>query len=71
MKAEKLGYTNVKVFAEGYPAWMADKSNYASVSAEWVNSTDRQGRRHGSWWIPAPNVKKYDKGHISHGRQHS
>ena len=27
MKAEKLGYTNVKVFAEGYPAWMADKTH--------------------------------------------
>jgi rhodanese-related sulfurtransferase len=46
MKAEKLGYTNVKVFAEGYPAWMSDKAHYPAVSAEWVKKPDRQGHRH-------------------------
>jgi rhodanese-related sulfurtransferase len=43
MKAEKLGYTNVKVFAEGYPAWMADKAHYPSVSAEWVKGQIDKG----------------------------
>ena len=35
-KAEKLGYTNVKVFAAGYPAWIKTPGNYASVSADYV-----------------------------------
>jgi len=35
-KAEKLGYKNVKVFAEGFPAWMKVRGNYASVSEEYV-----------------------------------
>jgi rhodanese-related sulfurtransferase len=63
MKAEKLGYTNVKVFAEGYPAWMADKSNYPSVSAEWVNSQLDKGA---DMVVvdSRPKRKKYDKGHI-------
>jgi len=37
-KAEQLGYTNVKVFAEGYPKWISEKSDYPAVSAEWVKS---------------------------------
>ena len=35
-KAEKLGYTNVKVYAAGYPDWIKQKGNYGSVSAEFV-----------------------------------
>ena len=64
MKAEKLGYTNVKVFAEGYPVWMADKAHYPAVSAEWVKSQIDKGCRHGCWWTRVPKRKKYDKGHI-------
>ena len=44
-KAEALGYTNVKVFAKGYPAYMKVAGNYPQVSVEWVkkqldNNTD-------------------------------
>jgi rhodanese-related sulfurtransferase len=35
-KAEKLGYTNVKVFAEGFPRYMKVAGNYPGVSADWV-----------------------------------
>jgi rhodanese-related sulfurtransferase len=63
MKAEKLGYTNVKVFAEGYPVWMADKSNYPSVSAEWVKSQLDKGAAM-TLVDSRPKRKKYDKGHI-------
>ena len=63
MKAEKLGYTNVKVFAEGYPVWMADKSNYPSVSAEWVKSQLDKGTDM-VLVDSRPKRKKYDKAHI-------
>ena len=63
-KAEKLGYTNVKVFAKGYPAWLKVPGNYPSVSVEWVkkqidNKVDMiviDSR---------PKRKKYDKGHVA------
>lgn len=63
MKAEKLGYTNVKVFAEGYPKWMSDKAHYPAVSAEWVKSQiDKDG---GMVLVDSrPKRAKYDKGHI-------
>jgi rhodanese-related sulfurtransferase len=38
-KAEKLGYKNVKVFAEGFPKWMAVEGHYAAVSTDWVKKT--------------------------------
>ena len=63
MKAEKLGYTNVKVFAEGYPKWMADKAHYPAVSAEWVKGQIDKG----SDMVlvdSRPKRKKYDKSHI-------
>jgi rhodanese-related sulfurtransferase len=60
MKAEKLGYTNVKVFAEGYPAWMADKAHYPSVSAEWVKSQIDKGTDM-VLVDSRPKRKKYDK----------
>ena len=62
-KAERLGYTNVKVFAEGYPKWVSDKSNYPAVSAEWV----KQQIDKGTDMVlvdSRPKRKKYDKGHI-------
>jgi len=31
-----MGYTNVKVFSAGYPAWMKAKGSYAAVDAEYV-----------------------------------
>jgi rhodanese-related sulfurtransferase len=63
MKAEELGYTNVKVFAEGYPAWMADKANYPSVSAEWVKAQIDKGADM-VLVDSRPEKAKYDKGHI-------
>jgi rhodanese-related sulfurtransferase len=63
MKAEKLGYTNVKVFAEGYPKWMAEKAHYPSVSAEWVKSQIDKGTDM-VLVDSRPKRKKYDKGHI-------
>jgi rhodanese-related sulfurtransferase len=63
MKAEKLGYTNVKVFAEGYPAWMADKAHYPSVSAEWVKGQIDKGADM-VLVDSRPKRKKYDKAHI-------
>lgn len=63
MKAEKLGYTNVKVFAEGYPAWMSDKAHYPAVSAEWVKSQIDKGSD--MLLVDSrPKKAKYDKGHI-------
>lgn len=63
MKAEALGYTNVKVFAEGYPKWISDSSNYPAVSAEWVK---RQIDKGADMVLvdSRPKRKKYDKGHI-------
>ena len=63
MKAEKLGYTNVKVFAEGYPVWMADKAHYPAVSAEWVKGQMDKGTDM-ALVDSRPKRKKYDKGHI-------
>ncbi len=37
-KAEKLGYTNVKVFTDGYPAWLKVKGNYGGVTAPYIKT---------------------------------
>jgi len=62
-KAEALGYTNVKVFAAGFPGWMKVKGNYASVSADWMK---RQVDSGADMMIvdARPKRSKYDKGHI-------
>ena len=62
-KAEALGYTNVKVFAKGFPGWMAVPGNYASVSVEWVK---QQVDSQADMVIidSRPKRKKYDKGHL-------
>lgn len=62
-KAEALGYTNVKVFAEGFPKWMAVPGNYASVSAEWLKK-QIDARADMVVIDSRPKRKKYDKGHI-------
>jgi len=62
-KAVSLGYTNVKVFAEGFPKWMSVKDNYAAVSVEWVKKQIDSGAD--MVLIDArPRRNKYDKGHI-------
>ena len=63
MKAEALGYTNVKVFAEGFPKWMSDKTHYAAVSAEWVKSQIDKGTAM-TLVDSRPKRSKFDKGHI-------
>ena len=62
-KAEKLGYTNVKVFAEGFPGWMKMAGNYPSVSAEWLG---KQIDKKTDMVIvdSRPTRPKYVKGHI-------
>ena len=63
-KAEKLGYTNVKVFAKGYPAWLKVPGNYPSVSVEWLK---KQIDNKADIIVidSRPKRKKYDKGHIA------
>lgn len=62
-KAEALGYTNVKVFAEGYPHYIKVPGNYAAVSADWVKT---QLDKNADMVLvdSRPKRKKYDKGHI-------
>jgi rhodanese-related sulfurtransferase len=61
-KAEKLGYTNVKVYAEGYPEWVSLKGHYAAVSAEQVA---RQIAENTAMIIDSrPQKTKFNTGHI-------
>jgi rhodanese-related sulfurtransferase len=62
-KAEKLGYTNVKVFAEGFPRYMKVAGNYAGVSADWVKKQIDQ-KTNMVLIDSRPKRKKYDKGHV-------
>jgi rhodanese-related sulfurtransferase len=62
-KAEKLGYTNVKVFADGFPGYMNVAANYAAVSTDWVKK--QIDKKTNLVLIDSrPKRKKYDKGHI-------
>ncbi|MDA3787040.1 MAG: rhodanese-like domain-containing protein [Desulfobacula sp.] len=61
-KAEKLGYTNVKVYAKGYPEWVSLKGNYGSVSAEYV--ADRIADNKTVIIDARPQKTKFNKGHI-------
>jgi len=61
-KAEKLGYTNVKVYSAGYPDWIKQKGNYGSVSVEYVAKQIEDNK---TVIIDArPNKTKFVKGHI-------
>jgi rhodanese-related sulfurtransferase len=62
-KAEVLGYTNVKVYAEGYPGWMKNPDNYAEVPVEFVkNAIDTKTEM--VLVDSRPKEGKYDQGHI-------
>jgi rhodanese-related sulfurtransferase len=62
-KAEKLGYTNVNVFAEGFPKYMKVAGNYPGVSSDWVKK--QIDKKTNMVLIDSrPKRKKYDKGHI-------
>jgi len=57
-----MGYTNVKVFAAGFPAWTKAKGSYAAVSVEYVA---QQLDGNAAVVIDSrPKKAKYDKGHI-------
>ena len=57
-----MGYSNVKVFAAGFPAWMKAKGSYAAVSVEYVA---RQIEANAAVLIDSRSKKpKYDKGHV-------
>jgi rhodanese-related sulfurtransferase len=61
-KAEKLGYTNIVVYTNGYPEWIK-KGNLGSVSLAFVKKQLDEK-------VPItlidsrPKARKYDKGHI-------
>jgi len=61
-KAEKLGYTNVKVFSDGYPAWI-QAGNYGAVAVSYVKSQVDKGANI-AIVDSRPKRPKYDKGHI-------
>ena len=62
-KAEALGYTQVKVYAEGYPGWMKDKENYAEVPVDFVK-TAMDSQTEMVLVDSRPKEGKYDQGHI-------
>lgn len=61
-KAEKLGYGNVKVYAEGYPDWLK-KGNVGAVSVAFLK---KQMDEKAPMLIvdSRPRARGYDKGHI-------
>jgi len=62
-KAEAMGYTQVKVYAEGYPGWMKDPDNYAEVPVEFVkNAIDTKTDM--VLVDSRPKDGKYEQGHV-------
>jgi rhodanese-related sulfurtransferase len=61
-KAEKLGYTNIKVYAEGYPDWIA-KGHLGAVSVPFLKKRMDDGAPI-TVIDSRPKKRKYDLGHI-------
>lgn len=61
-KAKALGYTNVRVFAKGFPEWKKQKGAYAAVTAEQV--AIQIAANHTLIVDARPQKTKFDKGHI-------
>ena len=61
-KAEKLGYTNISVYAEGYPEWVK-KGGLRAVSPAGVKKM-LEGDNNAVLVDSRPKKRKYDKGHI-------
>jgi len=59
-KADALGYTNIKVYAAGYPDWIKN-GGLASVSVDFV---EKQIDKGGSVIIDARPARKYADGHV-------
>jgi rhodanese-related sulfurtransferase len=62
-KAEALGYKNVKVFAKGFPGWIAVPGHYAEVPPEWMKK-QYDGNADMVVVDSRPKRTKYDKGHL-------
>jgi rhodanese-related sulfurtransferase len=61
-KAKALGFTNVKVFAKGFPEWKKQKGAYAAITAEQVAV---QIAANDTLIVDArPQKTKFNKGHI-------
>ncbi len=61
-KAEKLGYGNVKVYAEGYPDWLK-KGNIGAVSVAFLKK--QMDEKTPMLIVDSrPKARMYDKGHI-------
>lgn len=61
-KAEKLGYTNVRVYAEGFPHWIS-QGNLHAVSVAHVKKLMDEGAPM-TLIDSRPKERKYDQGHI-------
>ena len=61
-KAEKLGYTNIVVFTEGYPEW-AKQGNMGAVSPAFVKK-QLDAKAPITLIDSRPKARKYDKGHV-------
>jgi len=61
-KAEKLGYTNVRVFAEGFPGWIAGGNMHAVSVAHIKKLIDEKAPI--TLVDSRPKPRKYDLGHI-------
>jgi len=62
-KAEALGYSNVKVYANGYPHWIK-QGNVGAVSVKYIKKIVG-GDSKVVLIDSRPKKRKYDKGHIS------
>ncbi|MBT2968578.1 MAG: rhodanese-like domain-containing protein [Candidatus Thiodiazotropha sp. (ex Ctena orbiculata)] len=62
VKAEALGYTNVKVYAAGYPDWVKNGSLPPGVSAEHVKKLIDKNK--GASIVDARPARKFKKGHL-------
>jgi rhodanese-related sulfurtransferase len=62
-KAEALGYTNVKVFSDGFPGWMKVPGNFAAVSTDWVKQ-QVDAKADMVLVDSRPKQGKYDQGHL-------
>lgn len=61
-KAEKLGYTNIVVYTEGYPEW-AKQGNMGAVSPAFVKK-QLDAKVPITLIDSRPKARKYDKGHV-------
>lgn len=61
-KAEKMGYSNIKVYAEGYPDWK-DNGGLLAVSVSHVKKL-MDSETNMVLIDSRPKARKYDKGHI-------